>query len=127
MFLLIEALIGAAAFAGLFVSGFGLAERLFFGAALLLLAAMRDFRALQDDLHFEMLYRSLTAAAHALERSGGDPESYRVAEAIRAAEAKASKHGNALHLDGATLLFVKYAFWLLGGWAAAAYVVPHLH
>jgi hypothetical protein len=126
MFLLLEALLGAAAFAGLFLSNFGIAEQFFFAGGLLLLACMHDFRTLQDDVHFEMLYRSLTAAATALERSGGNPESYRVADAIRSAEMKVSKHGNEWHVNGATLVLLKYAFWVLGGWGAAAYLLPHL-
>jgi hypothetical protein len=127
MLLLLEALIGAAAFAGFFMSNFGWAERWFFAGGLLLLAAMRDFRSLQEDLHFEMLYRSLTAATQALERSGGDPDSHRVADAIRTVEAKVTRHRGDLHLTGASLMFIKYAFWVAGGWGAAAYLSPYLH
>jgi hypothetical protein len=126
MFLLFEALLGASAFAGLYLSNFDYAAKWFLGGGLLLLACLHDLRALQDDVHFEMLYRSLTAATTALERSGGDPESYRVADAIRNAEMKVSKHGSEWHINGATLVTLKYAFWVLGGWGVAAYVLPHL-
>jgi hypothetical protein len=123
---LLEALIGAAAFAGLFVSNFGVGERFFLAGGLLLVASMRDFRSLQDDIHFEMLYRSLTAASQALERSGGDPDSHRVVDAIRSAEARVLQHTGELRFNGASFLLVKYALWVAAGWGAASVVAPYL-
>ena len=125
MLLFLESLFAIAAYAGLCLSAFPLPEKIFFGTGLLLLAALVDFRNLQADTHFEMVYRSVTNGLQALERSGGNPESYRVMDAIRAEENKVAAHTSAHQFNGAVFALLKYALWVAAGWALGSYVLPH--
>jgi hypothetical protein len=126
MFLAFESLFAMVAFGGLFLSGLTLGQQLFFGGGLLLLAAMRDFRSLQAETQFELLYRSVASGLQALERSGGNPDSHRVTEAVRSVEAKITRHTSSMHLHGGAFHLLKYALWVAGGWFAVDLLLPHL-
>jgi hypothetical protein len=126
MFLLFESVLAIAAFAGLFLSGFPLAQQVFFGCGLLLLVAVRDFGNVREETQFELLYRSLASGMQALERSGGNPDSYRVTDAVRNEQAKVTQHSGDMHFHGGTFHVLKYAFWVVGGYMAAYRFVPFL-
>lgn len=125
--LVIDVVVGVSAFAALFHSSFGVAEKTCFALAFLLLAFMIEVYSLQSDLLAKDYFEGLFAAIQAIEKriEGRD------IKVIDALEAKI-KESEFLDLAGGQgyphvfMLSGRFGGWVIGGWLVEKFLLPHL-
>lgn len=125
--LVVEFVLGVSAFAALFHSSFGVAEKTYFALVFLLLAFMIKVYSLQSDTKAENFFEGLFASLLAIEKriEGQDTKVVDAVESkINELEAKYLSQG---HVFGQVLpLSGRFGVWIIGGWLVEKFLLPHL-
>lgn len=123
-----QLLIGVIAYAALFLSSFGIPEKIFFGAVLLMWTMWADgFVAFFDDkvdYARGVILASLEAIETQIHDRGKPSVADAIVEVVKSREFRYRLAGSGIN----ELLFLatKYALWICGGWVTATYLVPQL-
>ena len=122
---IVDIVIGISAFAALFHSSFGVAEKTFFALALLLLAFMIEVSFLQSDTLNANLPKILFAAIQALEKriEGQDTTIEDAAESKRKELKIQTIAEGKVNL---ILITARFGGWIIGGWLVERLLLPHL-
>lgn len=125
--LFVDIAFGVAAFAALFHSSLGPAEKVFLALAFLWLAFMIEVYSLQSDTARENQVEVLFAAIQALEKriEGQD------AKVVDAAEAKIREFTIQNIAEGQggpaiVLISARFGGWVVGGWLVERFLLPYL-
>ena len=125
--LIVDIIIGISAFAALFHSSFGVAEKAFFALALLLLAFMIEVYFLQSDTLNENQSEILFAAIQALEkRIEGQDTTVKDAAESRFKELKIQNIAEGQGYPHVILITARFGGWIIGGWLVERFLLPHL-
>lgn len=126
--LVLELVFGSIAFAALFSSGFGGYEKIFLGAALLLLSLQLNMANLQSEFMSEYSHNVLLTTAKAIEGQISGESKTKSSELL-------SEHEKHRTIDDAAggkglayvyVLFGQFAIWIVAGWAIARFVFPRI-